>query len=229
VHTLPDRRVDGLILARAAASDPALIRSLKEEKAPVVLLDRIFAELPFDQVGAENRDSMRRLLTHLADAGRRRFIVVAGDTRVPALRERLEGLGDVVRDSGLAEAEQTVVGGTDDARLREELTAVVAAGRHDSLIAASTPLAVLCLEVMQSLGVDIPGDLAFATFDGFTNPDLFRPRITTVRQPAFDMGAAAVGLLADRLDSPGSSPRTVRLQQSIEFRESTEGARTPGP
>ena len=91
VRTLLERRVDGLILARAAESDHALLLSLEAEKTPIVLLDRIFADLPFDQVGADNRESMRRLVAHLAGQGHRRMAVIAGDTRVPTLRERYEG------------------------------------------------------------------------------------------------------------------------------------------
>lgn len=222
VHTLLDRRVDGLILACAAESDPALIASLRVEKTPVVLLDRVFSDLPFDQVAADNRDSMRRLVAHLIAAGHRRFCLVAGDTRVPTLRERLEGFIDAVASAGLAVSDQLVLTGTDADAMRAALhggsTAQVSA-----VIAASTPLAALALEELAADGLGIPRDIAFATFDGFNLPDLFEPRLTTVRQPAFDIGVAAVRLLVERLSTPDSSPRIVRLQQQLELRDSTEG------
>ena len=96
-RTLLDRRVDGLILARAAGirARRSCSRS-RDEKTPVVLLDRLYADLPFDQVGADNRDSMRRLTEHLVAAGHRRFVVVSGDTRVPTLQERLDGFRDAL-------------------------------------------------------------------------------------------------------------------------------------
>jgi LacI family transcriptional regulator len=71
----------------------------------------------------------------------------------------------------------------------------------------------------------VPADVAFATFDGFDHSDLFQPALTTVRQPAFEMGAAAVGLLLERLGSPGKSPRVTRLQQRLELRSSSEDYR----
>ena len=222
VHTLLDRRVDGLILACAAESDPALMTSLREEKTPIVLLDRVFADLPFDQVGADNRDSMRRLISHLLAAGHRHFVLVAGDVRVPTLRERLDGFTDAIASAGLA-SDQLILTGTDESAIRQALrtlpdTATV-------VVAASTPLAALALEELAAAGRRIPADIAFATFDGFNHSDLFEPRLTTVRQPAFDMGVAAVRLLVERLASPDSSPRTVRLQQQLELRDSTEGFR----
>ena len=223
VHTLLDRRVDGLILACAAESDPALMVSLREEKTPIVLLDRVFSDLPFDQVGADNRDSMRRLISHLLAAGHSHFVLVAGDVRVPTLRERLEGFTDAIASAGLAPSEQLILTGTDEGAIRRALRGLP--GTASVVVAASTPLAALALEELRAAGRSIPADIAFATFDGFNHSDLFEPRLTTVRQPAFDMGVAAVRLLVERLASPDSRPRTVRLQQQLELRDSTEGFR----
>ena len=228
VHTLLDRRVDGLILARAAESEPHLMDSLRDEKSPIVLLDRVFAELPFDQVGANNRDSMARLIGQLTAAGHRRIALIAGDTRVPTLRERHEGFTDGIAAASLSAADQVVLVGQAEHAIRAELTALLPDPDITALVAASTPLAALGLEVALQVERPIPGSIAFATFDGFNHPDLFDPKITTVRQPAFDMGGAAVALLVDRLASPGSSPRTVRLQQVLELRDSTEGYRFSG-
>lgn len=222
IRTLLDRRVDGLILARAANTAPGLLTALQSEKAPVVLLDRLYADVFVDQVGADNRDSMRRLVAHLTSRAHRRFAVIAGDTRVPALAERLDGFYDGVRDADLDPADQLVLTGTDDDDLRARLAARVMHESHTAVIACSTPLAVAGLKALEEGGLSTPADIAFATFDGFNNPDLFRPRLTTVRQPAFDMGVAAVGLLMERIEAPDAQPRTVRLHQMLELRESTE-------
>lgn len=222
IQTLLNRRVDGLILARAAESDPILLQSLEQEKAPTILLDRIFSQLPFDQVGADNRETMRQLVLHLIGSGHRRFAVVAGDVRVPTLQERLGGFTDASLEGRLTPAEQHILTGTDTEALGEELENSLHTSKITAIIACSTPLAALSLRTLARAGMTTPSDIAFATFDGFDNSDLFQPRVTTVRQPAFDMGAAAVHLLVERLRSPEASPRTVRLRQRIEWRDSTE-------
>ncbi|MFC0678538.1 LacI family DNA-binding transcriptional regulator [Lysobacter korlensis] len=220
VRALLERRVDGLIIARCAESSPALTRYLDDAATPVVLLDRLADNSPFDQVGADNRESMRRLATHLHSSGHRRIAVLAGDTRVPTLRERLEGFFDAMPSEGLRD--QAILEGHDDAELRSALIGHLRGGAYTCVIACSTPLAVTALESMRDAGLRVPEDLAFATYDGFTHSDLFSPTITTVRQPAFEMGTAAVKLLIDRSASPQSSPRTMRLRQTVELRTSTE-------
>jgi LacI family transcriptional regulator len=222
IRTLLERRIDGLILARAADSDAALLAELQQEKAPVVLIDRLFPDASFDQVGADNRDSMRRLTQHLTGQHHTRMAVIAGDTRVPALAERLDGFHDGVRDASLAPAGQLVLTGTDDAALHARLTDALRDDQLTAVIACSTPLAAAALRAIGDAGRATPGNVSFATFDGFNNSDLFRPRLTTVRQPAFEMGHAAVGLLLERLAAPEANPRTLRLHQTLELRESTE-------
>ncbi|MFC4783980.1 LacI family DNA-binding transcriptional regulator [Nocardioides sp. MAHUQ-72] len=220
VRTLLARRVDGLILARCPTSSSEVVRTMSSESPPVVLLDRVFDGAPCDQVGADNRESMRRLAAHLLTQGHRRFVLVAGDTRVPTLVERLAGFRDAVLGG---EAEGSIVlEGADNDELKRRLLDALAGDRVTCVIAASSPLAVAALECLRDVGTMVPDDIAFATFDGFSHSDLFRPAITTVRQPAFEMGATAVGMLIERLAAPRTSPRTTRLQQRLELRSSTE-------
>lgn len=220
VHTLLARRVDGLILARCPTSSSEVRKQLAVSSPPIVLLDRVFDGAPCDQVGADNRESMRRLTEHLMDNGHQRFVVVAGDTRVPTLTERLAGFLDAV--GARPGSGHVVLEGVDNRRLGRELRELLPARDHTCVIAASTPLAVLALESLRDSQLTVPSDIAFATFDGFNHSDLFQPSITTVRQPAFEMGVAAVGLLLERLGAPSTSPRVTRLQQRLELRSSSE-------
>jgi len=223
VRTLLERRIDGLILARAANSTSELVSSLAQEKAPVILLDRLFQDLPFDQVGADNRESMRRLVRHLTRQGHSRLIAVVGDTRVPTLSERLDGFLDGIRDASLSPEDQVVLTGEDDQQLREDLLGALRSRPSTAVVACSTPLAAVSLRAFEDAGLVTPADVAFAAFDGFAYPDLMHPRVSTVHQPAFDMGVAAVQQLAERLDAPKASPRIVRLRQTLELRDTTEG------
>lgn len=227
IQTLLNRRVDGLILACSARTDFSTIAGLSEERAHVVLLDRLHSTLAFDQVGADNRESMRALTNHLVKQGHSQFLVVAGDLAVPTLAERLEGFQDGIRDGGLIMEQQVVCTGTEAESIFEQATAAIKDGTASAVITCSTPLAVLGLDALQSSGRSTPQDIAFATFDGFSNPDIFRPRLTTVRQPAFQMGVTAVELLLGRFSAPDTAPRTVRLHQSIELRDSTEAFHLP--
>jgi LacI family transcriptional regulator len=219
VQTLLNRRVDGLILARSVESHDSLLSQLEREKSPTVLMDRIFPGIGLDQIGVDNRAAMKDLVTHLVAQGHRRLAVVAGDLRVPTLAEREQG----VRDGLGPDADAVVLSGVGAATQREDLEALLRRGGITAVLASSTPLATFALDAMVAVGLRTPGDIAFATFDGFDQHPIFTPGLTTIRQPAFDIGAAAVQLLLDRMANPDSEPRTERLAATLELRESTEG------
>ncbi|HEV7742456.1 MAG TPA: LacI family DNA-binding transcriptional regulator [Pseudolysinimonas sp.] len=218
VQTLLNRRVDGLILARAVESHDSLLSQLEREKSPTVLLDRIYPSVALDQVGVDNRSAMAELVQHLVGKGHRRLAIVAGDLRVPTLAERLAGVRD-----GIGRADVTVLSGVDGDALRSELDMLLRRGETTAIIASSTPLATIALDAMMAAGLRTPDDIAFATFDGFDQHPMFTPSLTTIRQPASDIGAAAVQLLYARMGDAHRKPRVERLQATLELRDSTEG------
>jgi LacI family transcriptional regulator len=221
LRSLLDRRVDGLILARAAASAPTVLDRLRDGATPLVLLDRIYQDEPFDQVGAQNRQSTLSLVEHLHAAGHRCVAVVAGDTRVPTLAERVAGFEDAVRLLGMDPTMQATIAVSDEAEIQAALSHALRHQQVTAVVALSTPLAAAALRSLSALERNVGPDVAFATFDGFAYPDLFHPHLTTVHQPAFDMGVAAVAMIAARMENSDAPPQTLRLRQHVAFREST--------
>lgn len=224
VEALLDRRVDGLIIARAAGSRAGLLERIRNEKKPLVLLDRL-ADLDVDQVGVNNQAAMAALVDHLTDRGHERIMLVSGDLRVSSLRERHDGFRAAMLKRGLEVPDSLLCEGTVTAaatfdRVRP-LLGDSAAG-PTAILACSTLLAAGALRAVQHEGLQVPGTMAFATFDGFTYSDLFQPQITTVRQPAFQLGESAVGLLMRRLETPSAPTKILRLESEIEFRRSTD-------
>lgn len=224
VEALLDRRVDGLIIARAAGSRAGLLERIRNEKKPLVLLDRL-ADLDVDQVGVNNQAAMAALVDHLTDRGHERIMLVSGDLRVSSLRERHDGFRAAMLQRGLDVPASLLCEGTVTAaatfdRVRPLLRD--SAAGPTAILACSTLLAAGALRAVQHQGLQVPGTMAFATFDGFTYSDLFRPQITTVRQPAFQLGESAVGLLMRRLGNPSAPTKILRLESEIEFRNSTE-------
>jgi LacI family transcriptional regulator len=64
--------------------------------------------------------------------------------------------------------------------------------------------------------------MAFVTFDELTVDDLFTPSITTVLQPAYEIGARAAEILLDRVEGRAADDRiVVRLPAVLKVRQSS--------
>ena len=87
-------------------------------------------------------------------------------------------------------------------------------------------VAAMCREKLADSGLRTPRDIAFATFDELTADDLFSPAVTTVVQPAYDIGFRAAGLLLDRIERVDGLDDTVtiRLSANLKVRESSRAA-----
>jgi LacI family transcriptional regulator len=221
VAALEERRVDGLIIAQVAGSKGETLELAKKHDVPVVLLDRLI-DAKVDQVGVENVKPMRALVRHLVEAGHRRIALIAGDLDVPTLRERRDGYAQALNDCGIPFDPALVVSGSGlpdetEAAVRDLLTS---SERPTALVTASSLMAIGALRAAAASGLSCPGDFAFATFDGFPGSDLFTPPLTTVQQPAAEIGALAMGLLLRRLKDPQARPRTKRLDPVITHRSS---------
>ncbi|MBN9327336.1 MAG: LacI family DNA-binding transcriptional regulator [Cellulomonas sp.] len=221
IEALQSRRVDGLILARAARSTAAAIDWPKAQGVPLVLLDRL-ADLPLDQVGVESESAVRTLVRHLLELGHRRIAITAGNLDVPTLRERYSGYERAHADAGLAVDPSLVLTGVGD----EDETQVLVRellqrpDRPMAIVGASSPMTVGTLRAAAQLGVSIPDDLAFVSFDSLPTPDLLRCPPTSAEQPARDAGREAMRLLLRRLAEPKAAPTTVRLAARLSHRES---------
>jgi LacI family transcriptional regulator len=225
IEVLLARRVDGIILARSSGSTDQVLDELKRGDMPLVLLDRLY-DVDLDQVGVQNAPAMAELVAHLANGGHRRIGLVAGDLGVPTLQERHAGYLDGLQACGLPHEQSLVL--TGDVQVeeayRDTLSMLTSDDPPTALVACSTILAAGALQAVKELSLEMPTDLAFATFDGFAYSDLFEPSLTTVRQPAFEVGAEALRLLVNRIAEPESPPTQARLQPRIEYRRSTEPA-----
>jgi len=249
VQLLHERRVDGMIVAPSA--DPReLLSYLGRHQVPTVFLDRVIDGVgggpagaragvpadapvdgtqPFDQVCAENTEPMAGLVTHLAGLGHRRIGLVAGLPGLSTTAERITGYRQGLTSAQLPYDDHLVVHGDSESAGAERATAALLAlaAPPTALVTANNAMTIGTLRALRRHGLSVPDDLALCCFDDFAWADLFSPRLTAIAQPSREIGAQAVRVLLERLDSPDRPARTVRLDCTFMHRTSC-GCPDPG-
>jgi DNA-binding LacI/PurR family transcriptional regulator len=225
---LRSQRVEGILLVVAAAPTPINQLSLiLDASIPMVCLDRIPDRIPVDSVSVEDEEAAEMGVTHLIEMGARSIAVVTGPPALKNERRRLQGYKQALQKAGIPVDESLIWRGSlrpgDVAEVCRQGFAGLST-QPDAIFCTNGPTALGVLRALRDRGMAIPRDIAFATFDELTVDDLFSPSITTVVQPAYDIGFKAAQILLDRIEGKAESdkPITIRLPAILKVRESSK-------
>jgi LacI family transcriptional regulator len=226
---LRSRRVDGVIMAPAGAVEDYQ-RFTLDAQTPVVFIDRRIPTVPADAVVVDNVAGARQAIGHLLALGHRRIGAITGLPQISTTLERIQGYRDALARGGISvdpallrEGHSRLVGGCEAGRALLGL-----ALRPTAIFATNNLMAIGLMQALAERGLRCPGDVSVACFDDFEWASVFRPRLTTVAQPTYEMGAKAVELLFARLD--GSSPlgpREIVLSPALVVRDSCAAPSEP--
>jgi LacI family transcriptional regulator len=222
VRALVERRVDGLLLAPSPGAAEHTLPYLATQELPVVLLDRLIAGAPLDQIGADNAEPTAELVDHLAALGHTRIGMVVGTAGLSTTDERVAGYRQGLARHGLPVDDALIVGGGSqrDAARDAVLGLLDLSDRPTALISGNNAMTIGAMRALKERGLRVPDDIALVAFDDFEWADLFEPRLCVVRQPTAELGHQAVRMLLDRLADGSRPPRTVRLPTTFVHRDS---------
>jgi len=218
------QQVEGILVVVAAAPTPlGQMTRLIEAGVPVVCLDRVPEKIPVDSVSVDDVAAELGAM-HLIGQGYRRIAIVTGPLALKNERRRLQGYEQSLKRAGIKLDPALVWQGNlrpDDLaamcgeRLRD------AAARPDALLCTNGPTALGALRAMRACSLETPDDIGFVTFDELTVDELFSPHITTIIQPAYEIGSQAANILLDRIENGASEIRTIRLPATLKIRDSS--------
>ena len=227
---LRSQRVDGILLVMAAAPTPmSQISGIIAAGIRLVCLDRIPDRFAVDSVSVEDVSAAELGVDHLLAMGHRRIAAVTGPLSLRNERQRLLGYEQSLHRAGMAKDDTLIWCGNlrpnDVAGMcRERLAA--SGPRPDAIFSTNGPTGLGVLRAFRDCGLRTPEDIAVVTFDELTVDNLFLPAITTIVQPAYDIGFRAAEILLQRIESAaangtGKETITVRLPASLEIRNSS--------
>lgn len=210
--------VDGAIVVSARTRDP-IIRVLTELSLPAAFVGHPpDLSLPF--VGIDNVGSARSITAKLREGGRRRIGMIAAaldrDSGIDRLAGFREALGADFSADRVVEVPLYDYGsGVKGMRALLERDPAI-----DGVFAASDAVAAGALEALREAGRSVPGDVGVVGFDDSTWAVRCQPQLSTVHQPAKELGAYAAQLVLRQLDGEHVEPGGQLLTTPIIWRDS---------
>ena len=198
IHNLRNGRVDGILISVAAGNGE--VAHLEDLKIPLVFFDRVREDVMATRVVTNDYVSGYKAVQHLIAQGCGRIAFLAPFGSLAIISNRRNGYTQALRDNGLDTDPLCIVQCADNDRetmmiLKDLLTTV----RPDAIVGSVEKVTMQAYAACRELNVSIPDDVKVIGFSHLQIASLLNPSLTTITQPAYEMGRAAATALFKRL------------------------------
>ncbi|ONN27498.1 LacI family transcriptional regulator [Thermosipho affectus] len=217
---LISKHIDGLLFTGTGSSNPLLVEKIRKG-LKVVFLDRIFEEINSSYVIVDNKIGMNLLLDYLIDVGHRNFIFINGNKETFSAKIRYEVFAERARTEKL-EFKHYFTEFSYDAGYKK---AKRLKGLPDVILCGNDLIAYGVIEALEEKGYKVPEDVSVTGFDDIPFSKHFKPPLTTVYQPMYEMGRKSAKLLLEIIEEKKVSNKGIVLLPKLVIRESTKEMR----
>lgn len=234
INALISQMVDGVIMITTPFSEHR-IALLEEYDIPVVLVDpeknkSTEIDLPVGLVTVNGIQGGRLAANHLLECGHHEIAIITDSLEISPSAERVEGFLEVLREAGLQP--QVVTIGDKLADGYQAAGQLLASSKPPTAIfTCNDMLAIGVIRCANDRSISIPGELAVIGYDDIEFASFITPRLTTIRQPKYQMGEVATKLMLQRIEAqktaPGKNagealPERIVMQVELIVRETTQ-------
>lgn len=213
------RRVEGVIVLTGMMDDQTLLGYA--HRLPLVITGRNLQGPNVVSIQLDNEQAGFDATWHLIELGHTRIAHIAGpETNVDA-QERLAGYRRALTEAGLPVDERLIaIGSFDEASGLLALNQLLETRLNfTALFVANDQMAYGARLALYRKGIRVPDDMSLIGFDDLPSSLYTTPPLTTVRQPAYDLGKIAGEAILQMIQGQKVSLPTVPLQVIV--REST--------
>ncbi|HVV55129.1 MAG TPA: LacI family DNA-binding transcriptional regulator, partial [Mucilaginibacter sp.] len=215
VNYLNNGKADGIIMSVSGESnDHNYLRALEQKNIPVVFFDRIYEDIDVSKVITNDYESSFSATEHLIDTGCKRIAYLVVNKSISIGKVRMQGYVDALEKHDIPFDDDLVIDCSQDERINYSIIKyVIEKLKPDGIFSSVERLAFATYYVCNDMKIDVPKDLKIISFSSLGIAPLLCPALSTITQPAYEMGMKAATLLFDELEKKG----TVIPKKQIEL------------
>jgi LacI family transcriptional regulator len=203
-----ERRADGIAVAAFATTARLLAPALRTS-TPIVSIGPTIQHASVDCVRTDDVAGSRDATRYLVDKGYDPIGMIGGPPGMSPSDNRLEGHRAALREAGIRFDRRLVALGdftrAAGARAMEELLSRERQPR--AVLCANDLMAIGAMDAVRAAGLRVPRDVALVGYDDMEAAALLTPDLTTVLNPAYEMGHVCGRLLLERMTGMHRGPR----------------------
>lgn len=222
VSMLCEKMIDGIIFAPSSNTSHEENR-YNDLEIPMVLVDKkIELSNAKGVVKVDNKNGTYEATKHLIKQGHKDILYLSGPLKNDISKERLQGYIRALEKNNLTVKEENIVEGKYRYEWAYDFIKHLEEIKCTAICCANDLMAIGAIQALRERNFKIPDDISIVGFDDIQTSKLIDPSLTTVRQPAYEMGQKASEILINNLkNNKKESVGTVIFKPQLIIRNST--------
>ena len=203
---LQNGRVDGIMMSLASQTNNIQhLQHLKEKEIPLVFFDRVAENITTPKITTDDYNSGKKATQHLIDKGCKKIAFLSISSHLSISNKRKSGYIDTLKEAGIKVDEKLIVNCSNDDKPNYNIIKKLLKSKHrpDGIFASVEKLAITTYELCKEFGIRIPQDLKIISFSNLQTAALLNPSMTTITQPAYEIGREAASILFKLVEKKG--------------------------
>jgi LacI family transcriptional regulator len=223
---LSDSLVDGFIVS--VSSETKVfdhLKKIQQKNMPMVLFDRLTPDLVAPGVELDNTDGGFQATEHLIEQGYRRIAILAGPKNLGISNDRMEGYLKALKKYKIRIDPDLIIHCDFNQQYAylatQELLSMKK--RPDAIFTISDRMAIGAMLAIKEKGLKMPADIGLVGFNNEPVTSLVSPSISSVDQPAFELGKIAAKLFVEMMHNNDDMSHIKEiLKPKLFIRESSQ-------
>ncbi|MFN8356197.1 MAG: LacI family DNA-binding transcriptional regulator [Spirosomataceae bacterium] len=215
VQRLLQSHVDGFIVSLSSdTQNTDHFKRIVKKEIPLVFFDRDCADIETTKVLLDNHAGAFQAVSHLLEQGFRRIAYLGGRTNLSISNTREQGYLDAITHFGLTVDDAINIHGDFDRNFAYQIVKELLTcqgERPDAFFAVSDRLAIGAFQAIKDLGLSMPQEVGLVGFNDEPIMSLLTPSVSSVSQPAFEMGKTAARLFIEQLQRDSLESNRVEI------------------
>ncbi|GGF30209.1 LacI family transcriptional regulator [Halobacillus andaensis] len=213
------QHIDGLVIAPVNGKEHRYEDQFNGEY-PVVFIDRRPQGYKGDTILVNNRQGTKEAVEVLLNKGHEKIGFITGTLGITTSDERLEGYKESLAQHHIAFNKSYIKEGPATFQKGYQLAEELHKEGVTALFVANNVMTMGSVSYLQANDVKVPDQMAIIGYDDYDWMKIASPPLSVVRQPAFEMGKAAVEQLLKRIHGDTEGTNEVMLNSELVIRGS---------
>jgi len=229
VNLLLEKRVDGILMSLSNKTNEFIhLKKILSKDIPLVLFDKVEPSIKCSKVRIDDFKAAYDAVSHLIKKGYKKIAHFRGDFHPKNSIDRFEGYKQALLDHNIKFDPSLIYMCNNNSDFEDGYNnakkMIFEKKEVDAIFAITDLVAVGIFKYLKKKNIKSPEDIAVFGFSNWFMSSVVTPTLSTVHQPAYEMGITAIEILLSEIDNTKkgihSTHKDVILPTELVHRES---------